>query len=149
MWPLRRWMWTRAMALLDMFSSLLHRIALRLSQVVVDNITLRLRHVARMIVDKWRHAHAPPTGQPVLALRADVELGPVNADVWHGWVDFGRAHAPPTGDADVWHGWVDFRRAHAPPTGEPMLAERDDVELGRENDIAGHGWQDTKISNSK
>ena len=129
MWPLRRWMWTRAIALLDMFSSLLHRIALRLSQVVVDNITLRLRHVARMIVDKWRHAHAPPTGQPVLALRADVELGPVNADVWHGWVD--------------------FRRAHAPPTGEPKLAERDDVELGRENDIAGHGWQDTKISNSK
>ena len=65
-----------------------------------------------------------------------------------GWI-LGRAHAPPTGDADVWHGWVDFRRAHAPPTGEPKLAERDDVELGRENDIAGHGWQDTKISNSK
>ena len=139
MWPMRRWMWTRAIALLDMFSSLLHRIALRLSQVVVDNITLRLRHTARMIVDKWRRAHAPPTGQPVLALLADVELGPVNADVRHGWQDW-RAQA------DVRHGWQNVR--HGWQDG-PVLAERADVELGRENDIAGHGWQDTKISNSK
>ena len=152
MWPMRRWMWTRAIALLDMFSSLLHRIALRLSQVVVDNIPLRLRHAARMIVDKWRRAHAPPTGQPVLALLADVELGPVNADVRHGWQDW-------CAQADVRHGWQDWRAQadvrhgwqnvrHGWQDG-PVLAERADVELGRENDIAGHGGQDTKISNSK